>query len=69
MRQPFVGLEHEVTVDNHARMQTRLNGQVAQDASTKDIVLDVATLVATISKAIAIHPGGVIVAGTPSGCE
>jgi acylpyruvate hydrolase len=46
-----------------------LNGQVVQDASTNDIVLDVATLVATISKAITIHPGSVIVAGTPSGCE
>lgn len=49
------------------RLQTRLNGTVVQDASTDDMVFDVATLVATISEAITLEPGDLIVTGTPSG--
>ena len=49
------------------RLQTRLNGQVVQDASTDDMVFDVETLVSIISEAITLEPGDLIVTGTPSG--
>jgi len=49
------------------RLQTRLNGQVVQDASTDDLIFNVATLVALLSEAITWAPGDVIVTGTPSG--
>jgi 2-keto-4-pentenoate hydratase/2-oxohepta-3-ene-1,7-dioic acid hydratase in catechol pathway len=49
------------------KIQTRLNGQVMQDANTDDMVFDVATLIATISEAITLESGDVIVTGTPSG--
>lgn len=49
------------------KLETRLNGQVVQSASTDDLVFDVATLVSTISDAITLAPGDVIVTGTPSG--
>ena len=49
------------------RLQTRLNGQVVQDASTDTMVFDVATLVAVISEGITLEPGDLIVTGTPSG--
>lgn len=49
------------------RLQTRLNGQVVQDASADDLVFDVATLVSTLSEAWTLEPGDVIVTGTPSG--
>jgi acylpyruvate hydrolase len=48
-------------------LTTRLNGTVMQQASTDDMVFDIATLVATISEAITLKAGDVIVAGTPSG--
>ena len=48
-------------------LQTRLNGQVVQDASTSDMVFDVETLVSVISEAITLLPGDLIVTGTPSG--
>ena len=38
-----------------------------QDANTDDMVFDVATLIATISEAITLESGDVIVTGTPSG--
>jgi acylpyruvate hydrolase len=49
------------------RLRTRLNGRVVQDASTDDLIFDVATLVSTLSEAITLAPGDVIVTGTPSG--
>lgn len=49
------------------RLETRLNGNVVQSASTDDLVFDVATLVSVISEAITLSPGDVIVTGTPSG--
>ena len=49
------------------RLQTRLNGQVVQDASTNDMVFDVETLIAIISEGITLEPGDLIVTGTPAG--
>jgi 2-keto-4-pentenoate hydratase/2-oxohepta-3-ene-1,7-dioic acid hydratase in catechol pathway len=48
-------------------LRTRLNGETVQSASTDDLVFDVATLVATVSEAMTLQPGDVIVTGTPSG--
>ncbi|MCO5399702.1 fumarylacetoacetate hydrolase family protein [Ralstonia soli] len=49
------------------RLETRLNGQVVQSASTDQMVFDVATLISIISEAITLEAGDVIVSGTPSG--
>jgi 2-keto-4-pentenoate hydratase/2-oxohepta-3-ene-1,7-dioic acid hydratase in catechol pathway len=48
-------------------LQTRLNGAVVQSANTDDMIHDVASLISTISEAITLQAGDVIVAGTPSG--
>ena len=49
------------------RLQTRLNGEIVQDASTDDLVFDVETLVSVISEGITLEPGDLIVTGTPAG--
>lgn len=49
------------------RIQCRLNGHVLQDANTRDMIFDVATLVACCSEAMAFRPGDLIISGTPSG--
>lgn len=49
------------------RLVTRLNGTVVQDASTDDLIFDIATLVSELSAAMTLEPGDVIVTGTPSG--
>ena len=48
-------------------IQTRLNGQVVQDASTDDMVFSVARLIAILSEAFTLAPGDIIVSGTPAG--
>lgn len=49
------------------RLETRVNGQVVQSASTDDMVFDVAELVFILSEAMTLQPGDVIVTGTPAG--
>ena len=49
------------------RIETRLNGVVVQQASTAQLIFDVATLISTLSEAVTLEPGDVIVSGTPSG--
>jgi hypothetical protein len=48
-------------------IETRLNGQVMQKANTKDMIFDVATLVVACSEGMELHPGDMIITGTPSG--
>jgi len=49
------------------RLQCRLNGRVVQDANTRDMIFDVATLVSECSQAMALAPGDLIITGTPAG--
>jgi 2-keto-4-pentenoate hydratase/2-oxohepta-3-ene-1,7-dioic acid hydratase in catechol pathway len=49
------------------KLQTRLQGQIVQSASTSDLIFDVATLVSLLSVAFTLECGDVIVTGTPSG--
>ncbi|KLU21824.1 5-oxopent-3-ene-1,2,5-tricarboxylate decarboxylase [Caballeronia mineralivorans PML1(12)] len=48
-------------------LETRLNGEVVQSASVSDMVFDIETLISTISEAMTLEAGDVIVTGTPSG--
>ena len=49
------------------RLTTSLNGVVVQQASTADLIFDVASLVETLSGVMTLEPGDLIVTGTPAG--
>ncbi len=49
------------------RIQARLNGKVMQDANTRDLIFDVATLIQVCSEAMTLAPGDIIISGTPAG--
>ncbi len=49
------------------QLKTRLNGETLQNANTRDMIFDIATLVATASEAMTLEPGDLIVSGTPAG--
>ena len=48
-------------------IQTHLNGELVQDGSTKDMIFDIPTLVASITSVMTLLPGDVILTGTPDG--
>jgi acylpyruvate hydrolase len=49
------------------RIQSRLNGEVMQDADTKDMIWDVAETIALLTECLTLEPGDVIAMGTPAG--
>jgi len=48
-------------------LETRLNGQVLQSATTADMLFDIPTLIHIISEAITLEPGDILITGTPAG--
>lgn len=44
-----------------------VNGQLRQQANTRDLIFDIPTLIATISAGITLYPGDIIATGTPAG--
>ncbi len=49
------------------RIQSRLNGQVMQDANTSDMIFSVAETIALLSECMTLEPGDAIIMGTPAG--
>lgn len=48
-------------------IETRLNGETLQSASTADLIFDVARLVSILSVSMTLEAGDLIVTGTPAG--
>ena len=49
------------------RIQSRLNGQVMQDANTRDMIWGVAETIVLLTECMTLEPGDLIIMGTPSG--
>lgn len=49
------------------RIQTRLNGELMQDAATSSMIFPVHTLIADLSRGMTLLKGTVILTGTPAG--
>ena len=49
------------------KLQTTVNGQVTQSGSTADMIFDVPTLIEYFSSFMTLHPGDLILTGTPDG--
>ena len=52
---------------NDIRVETRLNGEIAQAAQTSDMVFGVAELIEYITEFMTLLPGDVLLTGTPEG--
>jgi 2-keto-4-pentenoate hydratase/2-oxohepta-3-ene-1,7-dioic acid hydratase in catechol pathway len=57
------GLDLEAGV----QVTTRLNGEMKQHGSTRDLIFDIAHLIRHISAAMTLNPGDLIATGTPAG--
>ncbi|MGP7813356.1 fumarylacetoacetate hydrolase family protein [Glutamicibacter soli] len=60
-------IETELKDPDDVAITTRLNGEVRQDGSTRDMIWPVSELVARASEAFTLLPGDVIMTGTPAG--
>jgi 2-keto-4-pentenoate hydratase/2-oxohepta-3-ene-1,7-dioic acid hydratase in catechol pathway len=64
---PVIVTTDELPDPQSLRVSCRVNGEIRQDASTKDMVFGVASLVSYLSQVITLEPGDVISTGTPEG--
>jgi 2-keto-4-pentenoate hydratase/2-oxohepta-3-ene-1,7-dioic acid hydratase in catechol pathway len=49
------------------RLQTRVNGELRQDACVADLIFDIPALIETLSRGMTLEPGDIIATGTPAG--
>ncbi|HEX2285766.1 MAG TPA: fumarylacetoacetate hydrolase family protein [Mycobacterium sp.] len=64
---PMIVTADEVSDVGTLRVQTRINGDLRQDAPVKDLIFDIPRLIASISLAVLLEPGDIIATGTPAG--
>ena len=59
---PFIvnGLDY-----GNLMVQTRVNGEVRQSASSADLIFDIPTIVSYVSRYVTLFPGDLIFTGTP----
>ena len=64
---PALVLRDEVADPHALSLQTRINGEVKQDASTGQMIFSVAELIEWASRWMTLEPGDIISTGTPAG--
>jgi 2-keto-4-pentenoate hydratase/2-oxohepta-3-ene-1,7-dioic acid hydratase in catechol pathway len=64
---PWLVTRDEVPDPQSLRLTLTVNGVVKQDSTTADMVFDVPALLAELSRFVTLHPGDVLLTGTPSG--
>jgi 2-keto-4-pentenoate hydratase/2-oxohepta-3-ene-1,7-dioic acid hydratase in catechol pathway len=57
----------ELDLDAGVTIETRVNGELRQQASTRDLIFSVPVLLCYISAAFTLEPGDLVLTGTPSG--
>jgi acylpyruvate hydrolase len=64
---PFLVTPDEVGDPHSLDISLMLNGETMQSANTSAFIFDIPALVATISEFMPLHPGDVVLTGTPAG--
>jgi len=63
---PYLVTADEIDPEN-LDLRCWVNGELRQEANTRDLIFDIPTLIETISAGVSLYPGDVIATGTPSG--
>ena len=64
---PMLVTADEIADVGALRLQTRVNGELRQDTTVKELIFDIPRLIAAISAAVRLEPGDMIATGTPVG--
>jgi 2-keto-4-pentenoate hydratase/2-oxohepta-3-ene-1,7-dioic acid hydratase in catechol pathway len=63
---PWIATADEVDAED-LDVKCWVNGELRQNANTRDLIFDIPTLIATISAGLTLEPGDLIATGTPAG--
>jgi 2-keto-4-pentenoate hydratase/2-oxohepta-3-ene-1,7-dioic acid hydratase in catechol pathway len=64
---PWLVTADEIPDPNNLRLSLSVNGEVRQDSSTSRMIMSVKELIAYASAFYTLHPGDIIMTGTPEG--
>jgi 2-keto-4-pentenoate hydratase/2-oxohepta-3-ene-1,7-dioic acid hydratase in catechol pathway len=64
---PCLVTKDEIPDPQNLKLQLRVNGEVRQNSSTKNMIFKIPYIISFISDSITLDPGDVISTGTPSG--
>ncbi|UZN00152.1 fumarylacetoacetate hydrolase family protein [Lysinibacillus sp. MHQ-1] len=64
---PYLVTKDEIPNPQDLTVVTKVNDEVRQNGSTKDMMFSVETLVSILSEHVTLEPGDVILTGTPAG--
>lgn len=64
---PYIVTADEIPNPQDLKLTCDINGEVLQNASTKDMIFSVADLISILSHSFTLEPGDIISTGTPSG--
>jgi 2-keto-4-pentenoate hydratase/2-oxohepta-3-ene-1,7-dioic acid hydratase in catechol pathway len=64
---PWLVTPDEVPDPGALQIGIRVNGEARQNANTRDLILGVPALIAWASSFYTLHPGDVLLSGTPQG--
>ena len=64
---PWLTTPDEIPDPCDLRITTKVNGEIRQNSSTKNLVLKVGRIIHSLTKVMTLEPGDIISTGTPSG--
>ena len=64
---PVIVTADDITDPHALSIGLKVNGEQRQDGTTKDMIFDIPTLIASLSEGLTLEPGDMIATGTPSG--
>lgn len=64
---PAIVTADEIGDPHTLRLTLRVNGETMQDSNTSDLVFNIPTLLAVLSRGMTLEPGDILATGTPSG--
>lgn len=63
---PWIATADEIDPEN-LDIRCWINGELRQEANSRDLIFDIPTLIETISAGTRLEPGDIISTGTPAG--
>jgi len=64
---PWLTTPDEIPDPSNLRITTKVNDEIRQDSSTKNLILKIDNIICNLSKVMTLEPGDIISTGTPSG--
>lgn len=65
---PWIATKDEIPDPHRLRLQCWVNGELRQDGSSSEMIVDIPGLIEDFSKVLSLSPGDIIFTGTTTGC-